>query len=116
MLARFLARHHAGRRLDYVELDSVPAGDHLEGDPILIKPGPRQEATQPKATVIEHLRPERLHVANHDVIQRVLRYVARLDRPVSPSGPDRKASRRAGRTSANQGGLFDLDPTPSDAA
>jgi excisionase family DNA binding protein len=44
----------------------------------------------------------------------LLRYVARLDRPASPSR--RKTSRRDGRTSANQGGLFDLDPTPPDAA
>ena len=46
----------------------------------------------------------------------LLRYVARLDRPTTQPRRDRKTARRAGRTSANQGGLFDLDPTPPDAA
>jgi excisionase family DNA binding protein len=46
----------------------------------------------------------------------LLRYVDRLDRPTMQSQPDRKTLRSAGRTSANQGGLFDLDPTPPDAA
>jgi len=45
----------------------------------------------------------------------LLRYVARLDHP-NPPRRDRVAARRAGRTSANQRGLFDLDPTPPDAA
>jgi excisionase family DNA binding protein len=46
----------------------------------------------------------------------LLRYIARLDRPTAPSRPDRTTARRHGRTVANQGGLFDLDPTPPDAA
>jgi excisionase family DNA binding protein len=45
----------------------------------------------------------------------LLRYVTRLDRTTSPSRPNR-SPRRDGRTSVNQGGLFDLDPTPPDAA
>jgi excisionase family DNA binding protein len=45
----------------------------------------------------------------------LLRYVARLDHPTAPRR-ERMAARRAGRTSPNQGGLFDLDPTPPDAA
>jgi excisionase family DNA binding protein len=45
----------------------------------------------------------------------LLRYVAQLDHP-NPPRRDRMASRRGGRTATNQGGLFDLDPTPPDAA
>jgi excisionase family DNA binding protein len=46
----------------------------------------------------------------------LLRYIDRLDRPAPPTRPDRNTSRRAGRAGANQGGLFDLDPTPPEAA
>ena len=46
----------------------------------------------------------------------LLRYISRLDRPASRSSPARKSSARGCRTSANQGGLFDLEPTPPDAA
>jgi excisionase family DNA binding protein len=45
----------------------------------------------------------------------LLRYVTRLDRPTEPRR-ERKAPRRGGRTSADQRGLFELDPTPPDAA
>jgi excisionase family DNA binding protein len=46
----------------------------------------------------------------------LLRYIARLDRPASQPRPDRPTSSRGNRTSANQSGLFDLDPTPPEAA
>lgn len=45
----------------------------------------------------------------------LLRYVTRLDRPTEPRR-DRMAARRGGRTATNQRGLFDLDPTPPEAA
>ncbi|MGX7678264.1 helix-turn-helix domain-containing protein [Jatrophihabitans sp. DSM 45814] len=45
----------------------------------------------------------------------LLRYVARLDHP-NPPRRDRMAARRGGRTVTNQGELFDLDPTPPEAA
>ncbi|CAN5551602.1 hypothetical protein BH10ACT8_BH10ACT8_28210 [soil metagenome] len=46
----------------------------------------------------------------------LLRYVARLDRLSAPWRPNRKTLRRSGRPVADQGGLFDVDPTPPDAA
>lgn len=46
----------------------------------------------------------------------LLRYVARLDQPAPSSRRNNKASKRGRRTRTNQGGLFDLDPTPPDAA
>lgn len=45
----------------------------------------------------------------------LLRYVTRLDRPTELRR-DRMSARRGGRTATNQVGLFDLDPTPPDAA
>lgn len=45
----------------------------------------------------------------------LLRHVARLDRPTASHAAG-KISGRPRRTSANQGGLFDLDPTPPEAA
>ena len=46
----------------------------------------------------------------------LLRYVARLDRPAPSSRPDRSTPHGRSGASANQGGLFDFDPTPPDAA